>query len=69
MERKTETISLPQLLTASELAELLKVKVSTIYVMKNQGRLPYVKTPGHRTMYPLDEISRMIEEGKNGCRG
>lgn len=40
-----------------------KVSKQTIYNLKYNRQLPFVKIPGHRTVYPLDEIERMEKEG------
>ena len=50
-------------LTVEELAMRWKVSKQTIYNLKYNRQLPFVKIPGHRTVYPLDEIERMEKEG------
>jgi len=45
----------PTLLTPERCAELLGVKVNTLYVMKSQGRIPFRKVGG-LLRFDLDEI-------------
>lgn len=51
------------LLTAKEVAERYGYTVETVYVKKCRRELPFVKIPGHRAMYPLDELEKMEDEG------
>ena len=50
-------------LTVEELAERWRVSKQTIYNMKYNRLIPFVKITGHRTVYPLDEIERLEREG------
>lgn len=45
----------PQFLTVEEVAELLRIKVRTVYEMVSQNRIPFRKA-GRRTVFLLDEI-------------
>ena len=51
------------LLTAQEVADRYGYSVETVYVKKCRRELPFVKIPGHRAMYPLDELEKMEAEG------
>lgn len=51
------------LLTAQEVADRYGYTVETVYVKKCRRELPFVKIPGHRAMYPLDELEKMEAEG------
>jgi len=47
----------PELLKASDVAQLLNVKPRTIYEMVAQDRIPYRKPPGSNILrFDLDEI-------------
>jgi excisionase family DNA binding protein len=46
---------LNQLLTPQQCAELLQIEVTTLYVMRSQGRIPYRKV-GHLLRFDLEEI-------------
>ena len=50
-------------LTVEELATRWRVSKRTIYNKKYNRLLPYTKLPGHRTVFPLDEIERLEREG------
>jgi excisionase family DNA binding protein len=44
-----------QLMTPEQCAALLQIEVTTLYVMKSQGRIPYRKV-GHLLRFDLNEI-------------
>jgi excisionase family DNA binding protein len=49
--------SRPQFLKVAEVAEMLGVKVRTVYEMVAQNRIPYRKPPGSNILrFDLDEI-------------
>jgi excisionase family DNA binding protein len=50
------------LLTAPEVASLLRVSVATVRAWTYQGRLPVVKL-GRRTLYKEEDILEFIERG------
>lgn len=50
-------------ITVEELALRWNVSKQTIYNLKYNRQIPFVKIPGHRTVYPLAEIERMEKEG------
>lgn len=45
----------PKFLTVEEVAEMLRIKVRTVYEMVSQNRIPYRKA-GRRTVFLLTEI-------------
>lgn len=45
-----------QLLTAKECAELLKLKLSTIYSKVSRGELPYIKQAGGKVYFSKKEL-------------
>jgi len=45
----------PKSLTVEEVAEMLRIKVRTVYEMVSQNRIPFRKA-GRRTVFLLDEI-------------
>ena len=45
----------PKFLTVEEVAEMLRIKVRTVYEMVSQNRIPFRKA-GRRTVFLLDEI-------------
>ena len=51
------------LLTAQEVADRYGYTVETVYVKKCRRELPFVKIPGHRTMFPLDQLEKLEAEG------
>ena len=50
-------------LTVEELAQRWNVSRKTIYNLKYERLIPFVKIPGHRTAYPLDMIEELEKEG------
>lgn len=44
-----------QLMTPEQCAAFLQIEVTTLYVMKSQGRIPYRKV-GHLLRFDLNEI-------------
>jgi excisionase family DNA binding protein len=48
------------LMTASSVSELLRVDISTIYRMAQDGRLPAVKI-GHQWRFPSDAVGALLE--------
>ena len=52
---------LPIFLTVKELAEMLRVKVRTVYSWVEDGLIPYHK-PGRITVFRLDEIIEWLEK-------
>lgn len=55
---------LPQLLTVEEVAELLRVEVTTIYVWTSKRKIPYRKVGG-RLRFDRDEVLQWtLPEGK-----
>lgn len=61
---KTPTASVPVLLTVAEVAALLRVEVSTIYVWTSKRKIPFRKVGG-RLRFDRDEILRWtLPEGR-----
>jgi excisionase family DNA binding protein len=61
MNAKASRKGLPVFLTAKELAEMLRVKVRTVYSWVEGGLIPYHK-PGRITIFDLDEIIEWLEK-------
>lgn len=57
------TTSLPQLLTLSEVATLLRVSPHTIRAMVRRGKLRPVRIC-RRLLFALDEVTRLLAEAK-----
>jgi excisionase family DNA binding protein len=52
---KPEAVRSAQLMTPEQCAAFLQIEVSTLYVMKSQGRIPYRKV-GHLLRFDYNEI-------------
>ncbi|MBS1789726.1 MAG: helix-turn-helix domain-containing protein [Acidobacteria bacterium] len=52
---KEVPVNPPKFLTVEEVAEMLRIKVRTVYEMVSQNRIPFRKA-GRRTVFLLDEI-------------
>lgn len=52
---KEAPVNPPKFLTVEEVAEMLRIKVRTVYEMVSQNRIPFRKA-GRRTVFLLDEI-------------
>ncbi len=52
---------LPRFLTVKELAEMLRVRVRTVYSWVEEGLIPYHKA-GRITVFRLDEILDWLEK-------
>ena len=63
MDTKASRKELPVFLTVKELAEMLRVKVRTIYSWVEGDLIPYHK-PGRTTIFRLDEIMEWLEKKK-----
>lgn len=61
MNAKASRKELPVFLTVKELAEMLRVKVRTIYSWVESDLIPYHK-PGRITIFHLDEIIEWLEK-------
>ena len=61
MNSKATRNDVPVFLTVKELAEMLRVKVRTVYSWVEEGLIPYHK-PGRITIFRLDEITEWLEE-------
>jgi len=58
-----------RLLTASETAALLGVKVSTVRQWTYQRRIPCVRlADGRAVRYPLSDLRRLISKGRQAPR-
>lgn len=55
IQSKDALSSAPKFLTVQEVAELLRIKVRTVYEMVSENRIPFRKA-GRRTVFLLDEI-------------
>ena len=56
---KEPPLNPPQLLTAAEVAELLRVEVATIYVWTSKRKIPFRKVGG-RLRFDREEVIRWI---------
>jgi putative molybdopterin biosynthesis protein len=54
---------LPVFITVKELAEMVRVKVRTVYSWVENGSIPYHKA-GRITVFRLDEVLAWLERGK-----
>lgn len=54
-DKKRRAVRASQLMTPEQCAGLLQIEVTTLYVMKSQGRIPYRKV-GHLLRFDFDEI-------------
>ena len=54
-QSKEAPVNSPKFLTVEEVAEMLRIKVRTVYEMVSQNRIPFRKA-GRRTVFLLDEI-------------
>jgi excisionase family DNA binding protein len=61
MDAKASRKELPVFLTVKELAEMLRVKVRTIYSWVEADLIPYHK-PGRTMIFRLDEIIDWLEK-------
>jgi excisionase family DNA binding protein len=52
---KTQLVAQPHLLTVAEVADLLRVEVSTIYVWTSKRKIPFRRVGG-RLRFDYDEI-------------
>lgn len=55
--------SVPQYLTAKEIAGLLRVSIRTVQRMTANGELPHICVRGHKR-YPATAIQRLIAGGR-----
>jgi excisionase family DNA binding protein len=55
---------LPQLLTADDLATLLRVSRKSIYTMVERGELPFVKRIGTRLRFRGDDVLAWLDESR-----
>ncbi len=55
--------------TRAEVAELLEVSPNTISRWVRGGKIPSVLTPGGRRRYPVDAITRLVQEFQQGGPG
>ncbi len=62
--KKTPVVEAGRLLTPEQCAAFLQVEVSTLYVMKSQGRIPYRKV-GHLLRFDFEEIVEWTKAKKN----
>ena len=53
-----------QLMTPEQCAAFLQIEVSTLYVMKSQGRIPYRKV-GHLLRFDFEEIVEWTKPKQN----
>ena len=65
MDGKASRNNLPIFLTVKELAQMLRVKVRTVYSWVEGGLIPYHK-PGRITIFRLDEINEWLEKKRAG---
>jgi excisionase family DNA binding protein len=61
MNAKAFRNDLPVFLTVKELAQMLRVKVRTVYSWVEDDLIPYHK-PGRITIFRLDEIIEWLEK-------
>jgi excisionase family DNA binding protein len=61
MGAKATQNDIPIFLTVKELAQMLRVKVRTVYSWVEDDLIPYHK-PGRITIFRLDEIIEWLEE-------
>jgi excisionase family DNA binding protein len=54
-DKKGQTVRPGQLMTPEQCAAFLQIEVTTLYVMKSQGRIPFRKV-GHLLRFDFDEI-------------
>ena len=52
--------------TRAEVAELLEVSPNTISRWVRGGKIPSVLTPGGRRRYPVEAITRLVQEFQQG---
>ena len=55
---------LPQLLTTTEVAGLLRTSQKAIYAMAARGQLPGVTRIGRRLLYRRDDLLRWLDESR-----
>ena len=53
--------ALPVFLMVKELAQMLRVKVRTVYSWVEDNQIPYYK-PGRITLFRVDEINEWLEK-------
>jgi excisionase family DNA binding protein len=58
----TSLSSLPPLLKAEEVAELLRTSRKAIYAMVERGSIPYVRVSPKRVLFERDELLAWIDE-------
>ena len=54
-DKKARAVRASQLMTPEQCAAFLQIEVTTLYVMKSQGRIPFRKV-GHLLRFDFDEI-------------
>ena len=64
----TDKIDQLKLLTVPEVAEMLSISNSQVYVLKAIGELPFIKTT-RSTRFDLADIQRFIAERKQEGKG
>ena len=55
MDKNARAVRASQLMTPEQCAAFLQIEVTTLYVMKSQGRIPFRKV-GHLLRFDFDEI-------------
>ncbi|HEV8450549.1 MAG TPA: helix-turn-helix domain-containing protein [Gaiellales bacterium] len=50
--------------TARDVAELLQVRVETVYAMAQAGELPQLRRVGVRLRFDLDRVEEWMREGE-----
>jgi excisionase family DNA binding protein len=58
----TSLSSLPPLLKAEEVAELLRTSRKAIYTMVERGSIPYVRVSRKRVLFDRDQLLAWIDE-------
>ena len=64
-QRSSRRESLERLLTVEEVAELLRIKVSTVYAWAASGKVPCVRL-GSRVRFLRGDLSKWIGARKEG---
>lgn len=57
------SVSLPKLISASELAELMDISERTLWRLQSAGKLPSPVRIGRSTRWRLEKIREWIERG------
>jgi len=64
-DRKAGAVRDRQLMTPKQCAAFLQIEVTTLYVMKSQGRIPFRKV-GHLLRFDFDEIVEWTKSKEKG---